>query len=30
VTIKTEQKPPFIVNYEVQTTPLFKNVFLWK
>jgi hypothetical protein len=30
VTIKTEQKPPFIINYEVQTTPLFKNVFLWK
>ena len=30
VTIKTEQKPPFVINYEVQTTPLFKNILLWK
>ena len=30
VTIKTEQKPPFVINYEVQTTPLFKNMLLWK
>ena len=30
VTIKTEQKPPFVINYEVQTTPLFKSMLLWK
>ena len=30
VTIKTEQKPPFVTNYEVQTTPLFKNILVWK
>jgi len=30
VTIKTEQKPPFVINYEVQITPLFKNMLIWK
>jgi len=30
VTIKTEQKPPFVINFEVETTPLFKSILIWK
>ena len=30
VTIKTEEKLDFDFNYKVQTTPLFKNILLWK
>jgi hypothetical protein len=30
VTIKKEKKLPFDINNGVQTTPLFKNILLWK